>query len=256
MTDTTARLATTAALSPANTYASGVLTAGSNAALSVDGVAVNAGDVILVKNEAAAANNGLYTVTAAGSAGAVYVLTRHVDMSTSSEFVGAFVPVGLGGTANSNSLWLANPATPFQLGTTAVPFTQLNAATSYTAGNGINIAGNVVSAVGNANNVTVSGSGIAIAANYAGQTSITTLGTVTIGTWNGSLVGAQYRRLADGLPLRQRHWRRDCIHHHSEHRHLGPRHGEHASSIGSRDHGRHDRWNYLRRRHVLIVRHD
>jgi hypothetical protein len=141
MTDTTARLATTAALSPANTYASGVLTAGSNAALSVDGVAVNAGDVILVKNEAAAANNGLYTVTAAGSAGAIYVLTRHVDMSTSSEFVGAFVPVGLGGTANSNSLWLANPATPFQLGTTAVPFTQLNAATSYTAGNGINIAG-------------------------------------------------------------------------------------------------------------------
>jgi hypothetical protein len=192
MTDTTARLATTAALSPANTYASGVLTAGSNAALSVDGVAVNAGDVILVKNEAAVANNGLYTVTAAGSAGAVYVLTRHVDMSTSSEFVGAFVPVGLGGAANSNSLWLANPATPFQLGTTAVPFTQLNAATSYTAGNGINIAGNVVSAVGNANNVTVSGSGIAIAANYAGQTSITTLGTVTIGTWNGSLVGAQY----------------------------------------------------------------
>lgn len=53
--------------------------------------------------------------------------------------------------------------------------------------------------VGVANRTTVTGGdgsgatiGVDIAATYVGQTSITTLGTVTTGTWNGSLVGVQY----------------------------------------------------------------
>jgi hypothetical protein len=53
--------------------------------------------------------------------------------------------------------------------------------------------------VGVANRTTITGGdgsgasiGVDIAATYAGQTSITTLGTITTGTWNGSLVGVQY----------------------------------------------------------------
>lgn len=147
----TAYLATTAAL-PANTYSNGssgvgaTLTATSNGVLTVDGVATALNQLILVKNEGTAANNGLYVVTTAGAAGAAYVLTRHVDMDQSTEFEGAFIPVESAGTANSNTLWLANPGLTVTVGTTAITFTQLNAATSYTQGNGITISGGVISA--------------------------------------------------------------------------------------------------------------
>jgi hypothetical protein len=147
----TARLATATAL-PTNTYINGTsgvgatLTATANAALSIDSVAVIAGDVVLIKNEATAANNGLYTVTATGSAGAPYVLTRSVDMNSSSSFVGAFVPVDNVGATQANSLWLINYAATYTPGTTAVNFTQLNGATDLAQGNGITISGNTISA--------------------------------------------------------------------------------------------------------------
>ena len=73
--------ATTAAL-PAVTYANGssgvgaTLTANANAALSVDGASPSVDDRILVKDQAAQAQNGIYTVTATGSGSAVFVLTR------------------------------------------------------------------------------------------------------------------------------------------------------------------------------------
>lgn len=146
----TARLATAAAL-PSNTYSNGTsgvgatLTATANAALSVDSVAVAVNDVILVKNEGTAASNGLYTVTQAGSGSAPYILTRHVDMDQPTEFPGAFVPVGNAGTANPNSLWLANPSGTVTVGTTSIPWTQLNGATDLLAGTGINISGNTIS---------------------------------------------------------------------------------------------------------------
>lgn len=146
----TARLATAAAL-PANTYAGGTLgvgatlTATGNAALSVDGVAVAVGDVILVMNEATASHNGLYVVTQAGDGTHPYILTRHVDMDQAAEFSGAFVPVGSAGSTNPNSLWLANPSGTVTVGTTSIPFTELNRATDLAAGSGITISGNTIS---------------------------------------------------------------------------------------------------------------
>lgn len=148
----TAQVATAAAL-PANVYANGAagvgatLTASANGVLTVDGYAVLLNDLVLVRNEAATANNGLYQVTTLGTGGVKYVLTRHVDMDSATEFGGGFVPVENNGTATANSLWLCNVANSITVGTTAVSFAQLNAATAYTAGNGINISANVVSAV-------------------------------------------------------------------------------------------------------------
>ena len=189
----TSRLATAAAL-PSCTYSNGTagvgatLTATANAALSVDSVAVAAGDLILVKNQASAFQNGLYTVTQAGSGATPFILTRYPFMDTAGEFPGAFCPVGTGGTVNPNTLWLANPTTPVTVGTTNIPFTQLNAATSVSAGNGINIAANVISAVGVAGFISVGAPGITIDATYVGQASITTLGTIATGTWNATTI--------------------------------------------------------------------
>ncbi|HTQ02367.1 MAG TPA: hypothetical protein VMI54_00870 [Polyangiaceae bacterium] len=69
---TASRAATIAAL-PANTNTAGVLTATNYGPLgNIDGVAVTAGDRVLVKNEVTQANNGVYTVTSTGVNGAVH----------------------------------------------------------------------------------------------------------------------------------------------------------------------------------------
>lgn len=147
-----AMVATAAAL-PANVYANGAsgvgatLTASANGVLTVDGYVVLLNDVVLVKNEATTANNGLYTVTTLGTASVKYVLTRHVDMDQATEFAGAFIAAESNGTVTANTLWLCNVASSITVGTTAVTFTQLNAATSMSAGNGISIISNTVAAV-------------------------------------------------------------------------------------------------------------
>jgi len=166
----TARAATTGPL-PANVYANGTsgagatLTASANGALAVDGYAPALNDVILVKNEATAANNGLYTLTTLGTVGVPWVLTRSIDMNAATEFGGGFIAVENVGLANANSLWLCNVANSITVGTTAVTFTQLNGATDLTPGNGISISGNVVSFLpdpGANKGLVVTGSGAAI----------------------------------------------------------------------------------------------
>jgi hypothetical protein len=119
----TATVATTAAL-PANTYSSGILTATANGALTVDGHVVVNGESILVKDEATAANNGLYTQTQLGTGSVPYKLTRDTSMDVASEMSAALIPVGPIGTFNANSFWLSNPTSPVTLGTTAIPFVQ------------------------------------------------------------------------------------------------------------------------------------
>lgn len=160
-------MAATAAALPTNTYSNGTaglgatLTASANAALVVDGYTVAVGDVILVKNEATQANNGLYTVTATGSGSAAYVLTRSTDMATSGEYQGAFIPVGPDGTANKNTIWLCGNTAAPTVGTTAITFTQIAAPSSYSAGNGLTLASTTFSAVADTG-ITVSGTGIKV----------------------------------------------------------------------------------------------
>ncbi len=194
----TANAAATGPLSPTNTYDNGAaggvgatLTATANGALSVDGIVVAANDIVLVMGELAAANNGLYVVTQTGSDTAQYVLTRQIDMDVAADFSGAFVPVDAG-AVNANTLWLANPGATIVVGTTSIPFTQLNAATQLTQGDGIDIAGNTISAVGTSDRISVGIDGIDIASTYVGQTSLVTLGTVTSGTWNASPISVVY----------------------------------------------------------------
>jgi hypothetical protein len=176
-----ATVATTAAL-PASTYVNGTggvgatLTAVANGALTVDGYAVAVGDRILVKDQATPAQNGLYDVTQAGSGATPFILTRNVDMDTAAEFATAFIPVEDAGTVNANSLWLCTNSAAPTVGTTPIAFSQLNKGTDLAAGTGISIVGNTV----------------AIAAAYAGQGSIITVGTVTAGTWQGTAVAVGF----------------------------------------------------------------
>lgn len=147
----TARVATTTAL-PANTYNNGTagvgaaLTGNANGALPTqDGITLINTNKILVQDEVDTTKNGLYVVTQIGTGGTPYILTRDTSMDSSSEFTGAFIPVGNEGTAKKNSLWLLNYVSSFVTGTSAVTFTQLNGGTSLINGTGITISGNTIS---------------------------------------------------------------------------------------------------------------
>jgi hypothetical protein len=139
-------LATTAAL-PANTYNNGTggvgatLTANANGALSVDSTLTVAGNRILVKNEVAGANNGVYVVTQVGSAGAPYILTRATDFDSVGTGVdqideGDFFLV-TSGVANLNTAWVQQTPPPITIGTTTILFQQFSAPITYTAGTGL-----------------------------------------------------------------------------------------------------------------------
>jgi hypothetical protein len=136
----------TAATLPAYTFSAtggGTLTATANGALSVDGVAVAAGNRILVKNEVSgnAPYNGIYDVTQTGGASAVFILTRSSDANTSAKVTeGMFTFVAQGSTL-ADTGWVLVTNNPITLNTTALTFTQFSGAGAYTASNGVLLTG-------------------------------------------------------------------------------------------------------------------
>lgn len=168
------------------------LTASANAALpAIDTVSLTTGQRVLVKNQATALQNGIYTVTNLGSGTTKWVFTRATDADTASEVTpGLFTFVEEGGQAGSG--WVLSATGSITLGTTALPFAQFNSGgATYTAGAGL-IGTTTFDVVGTANRISVTADAVDIAATYAGQTSITTLGTIATGTWQGSVIALDY----------------------------------------------------------------
>jgi hypothetical protein len=110
-----------------------------SATQSVDGAALSAGDVCLVKNQSTPGTNGLYVV----SAGA---WTRHTSMDTWAEVPGMIVSVQMG-TANADTLWLSTADPGGTLGTTAVTFIQMPGPSDIQAGNALTRTGQVIDVV-------------------------------------------------------------------------------------------------------------
>ena len=149
-------LATIAVLSGTPTYNNGTagvgatLTAAGVGTLSVDGQNAAAGFRILVKNQANAAHNGVYSVTTEGTGGAAYVLTRTTDFDTAApgEIANnAYFFVDGGNTLNGFSFVLSQLAT-ITVGTTALPFTEFASQLIYTGTAPINVAGQTISLTG------------------------------------------------------------------------------------------------------------
>src|ERR1700677_5729 len=141
--------ATTTAL-PANTYSNGAsgvgatLTAVLPGVLTVDGVAVTLGSRVLVQDEVAAANNGIYVMTTLGTVSVAYVLTRAADMNQAAEVPGAFVFTEQG-TVNAGAWFTVSGAGPYTIGTTAINWTQFSGAGEIQAGSGLTKTGNTLS---------------------------------------------------------------------------------------------------------------
>lgn len=148
---TSVAAATVSAL-PTNTYANGTLGVGATltaiavGVLTIDGYTVLLNDRLIVKNELAPANNGIYTVTTLGTVSIAYVLTRATDMNTAATISGAAAFIN-NGTVNKNSGWAVTSGGPYVVGTTAINWTQFTSPGLTSAGTGISIVGNTISIV-------------------------------------------------------------------------------------------------------------
>ena len=168
--------------------------AGAQAAFALDGITLVSGDRVLIKDQAAALQNGVYTVTTVGSGATNWVLTRATDFDNSPGLEvgpGVFFFVEQG-TANADNGYVVSTDTAITIGTTAINFSQFSGAGQITAGAGLTKSGNTIDVVGTTNRILVNADSIDIASTYVGQSSITTLGTITTGTWTGAILGATY----------------------------------------------------------------
>ena len=184
------QVATTANLASTYNNGAGTLTASSNGALSIDGVTVSTNDRVLVKNQTDTKQNGIYVVTATGDGSNPFVLTRAGDADAASEITGGTFTFVEQGTANSeNGFVFTHDGTP-TLGTTAITVTQFSGAGQITAGAALTKTGNQLDVAVDDSTIEVSSDALQIKTTYPGQASITTLGTITTGVWNGTAIAA------------------------------------------------------------------
>jgi hypothetical protein len=153
--------------------------------LTIDGVTLVAGDRVLLKNQTAAAENGIY-VAATGA------WSRSSDANISAEVIAGMAVWVNEGTANSDSRWVLTTNNSITLGTTALTFTKDFQAADIVAGAGMTKSGNQLDVVGVLNRILINADSIDISPNYVGQNTITTLGTILTGVWNGSIIPLLY----------------------------------------------------------------
>jgi hypothetical protein len=181
------------------------LQATANGTLVVDGVttasspAIAIGERILVKDQTSASQNGIYTVTVVGSSTAPWKMTRATDYDNSiaGEVFPGDITFVISGATQANLGYVMNsrgtattPANGIKIGTDAISWTQFSGAAQVVAGAGLTKSANTLDAVGTTDRILVNADNIDISPNYVGQSSITTLGTITTGVWNGTNINA------------------------------------------------------------------
>jgi len=181
------RAATTIAL-VTSTYnnGNGTLTANINGALIIDGVITTNGDRVLIKNQASAVQNGIYTVTSAGSGSAPFVLTRGPDADTAAELTGGTFFFVEDGTTNAENGYVATHNGTPTLGTTNILFAQFSGAGQITDGAALTKTGNTLNVAVDNSSIEVSGDALQIKADGVGTNQIANL-AVTAGKLAGTL---------------------------------------------------------------------
>ena len=197
-----------------------------NTTTTIDGVSLSNGDRVLVKDQTNQTENGIYEVSTSGA----WSRTADADNANpSNEVVGGMFTFVTGGTLYADSGWvLSSVSGTANLGTDNLEFQQFSGAGQIIAGiamsktgntldvnvsstGGLNVNGSdelelastvsgagltltngVLDVVGTANRIVVNADDIDIASTYVGQTSITTLGTISSGTWEGTVVEEAY----------------------------------------------------------------
>jgi len=186
----------------------------------IDGVTVSTGDRVLLKDQTDASENGVYIVAASGAA------SRATDFDEPQEVTsGVFFFVEEGNSGDNRGFVLTSDGGQQSVGTDDLNFVQFSGAGQITAGDGLDKTGDTLSVntangievsndnvqlasgvagdgltydsgtldvVGTTDRISVAADSIDIASTYAGQTSIDTLGTITTGTWQGTIISPTY----------------------------------------------------------------
>jgi hypothetical protein len=156
----------------------------------IDGVTLVAGDRVLLKNQTTTSENGIYVAVASGAASRSSDANGTADTGELKSGTFAFVEEG---TVNFDSGFVVSTDGTITVGSTGITWTQFSGAGSFEAGDGLSKTGTQVNVNVTANRTAITSDAIDISANYVGQSSITTLGTITTGVWNGTDVA-----VADG----------------------------------------------------------
>ena len=124
------------------------LTTATQVRLVIDGANATTGNRVLVQDQATAAHNGIYDVTAQGVSGsAVWVLTRATDFDgapTGEIKAGEAVYVLAGSANGGQGFVVTSTSDPHTVGTHDVDFTQFTGTQAFVAGTGVSITGNTV----------------------------------------------------------------------------------------------------------------
>ncbi len=134
-------------------------------AQTIDGVAVVATNRVLVKNQTTTSENGIY----AAAAGA---WSRSTDSDTAGELLVGYTYFVSSGTTQASTSWSITTA-PTTINSDPVLFTQFSGSQTYAAGTGLTLTGNTFSV-------------------NAAQPGITSLGTLTGLTVNGTVAGTGF----------------------------------------------------------------
>jgi hypothetical protein len=146
-------------------------------------VTLVAGDRVLVKNQGTASQNGIYVVQESGAAVRAADANGTADTGTVSGGTFTFVEEG---TVNADSGFVVSSNGLIAVGTDAMNWVQFSGAGAVVAGDGLTKDGTTINAVGTSGRISVSANAIDIDSTYVGQATITTLGTITTGVWNGT----------------------------------------------------------------------
>lgn len=165
------------------------------APLSIDGVTLAVGNRILIKDGAFSSvagestgtdiRNGIYVVTAVTSSAKI---VRASDADNDAKVnAGMFTFVQEGNTNSDNGFVLSTNEI-ITLNVTPLTFTQFSGAGKVNAGSGLTKSGDTLNVGGTAGRISVSADAIDISVDYTGQSTITTLGTITTGQWKADAV--------------------------------------------------------------------
>jgi len=175
------RVATTAAINLSTDLQNGDV---------LDGVTLVTGDRVLVKDQGSASENGIYVVVPSGAASRSSDANGTPDTGELTSGTFTFVEQG---TVNFDSGFVVSTNGTITVGSSSIVWTQFSGAGSFEAGDGLSKSGTTVNVNVTANRTAITADAIDIASTYVGQSSITTLGTITTGVWNGTDVA-----VADG----------------------------------------------------------
>jgi hypothetical protein len=166
------------------------LTSTSQVRLSIDGTNATTGDRVLVKNQATAAENGIYVVTNQGAAATAYwILTRADDFDGGDADINPGEAVfALGGSTNARQGFVVtSSSSPHTVGSDSISFTQFTGTQAFTAGTGLAQTGNTLN-VGTASTgrIVVNADNIDLATVSVGSTSGSATSTFVSGVTTDS----------------------------------------------------------------------